>query len=434
MLIIIHSETNKSNIQQNLGRPEYSYYFVLKEFRPVLERLGQVIEVSNPDELVDRLYFDCLSRGEDCIFLSFSPPHRTPIHYACPTVPLFAWEFSTIPTESWQGEPRHDWRLVLEACGMAITHSTFTVNAVREVMGADYPICAIPAPVWDRFAARGEQLTKRAVVEPVQLNLRGLLIDSRTTDLRAYGPPALCEGTPLAFDGPPRDCQLQLEGVVYTSVFNPYDGRKNWQDMLSAFCTTFRDTPNATLVLKLTHHDIANALNDMLHHLYKNQSYQCRIVLIHGYLADVDYERLVEATSYVVNSSFGEGQCLPLMEFMSCGKPAIAPLNTAMADYVDSDNAFIVDSTDELTAWPHDPRAAYRTLRYVTDWDSLCTAYRVSYDVAKTDTERYARMSAHAVRSLERFCSQASTEQRLRTFFEQRLERAKALPAEASGA
>ena len=121
MLIIIHSETNKSNIQQNLGRPEYSYYFVLKEFRPVLERLGQVIEVSNPDELVDRLYFDCLSRGEACVFLSFSPPHRTPIHYACPTIPVFAWEFSTIPTESWHGEPRHDWRVVLNACGMAIT-------------------------------------------------------------------------------------------------------------------------------------------------------------------------------------------------------------------------------------------------------------------------------------------------------------------------
>lgn len=68
MLIIIHSETNKSNIQQNLGRPEYSYYFVLKEFRPVLERIGQVIEVSNPDELVDRLYFDSQSRGEDCVF------------------------------------------------------------------------------------------------------------------------------------------------------------------------------------------------------------------------------------------------------------------------------------------------------------------------------------------------------------------------------
>ena len=432
MLIIIHSETNKSNIQQNLGRPEYSYYFVLKEFRPVLERLGQVIEVSHPDELVDRLYFDCLSRGEDCVFLSFSPPHRTPIHYACPTIPVFAWEFSTIPTESWQGESRHDWRVVLQACGRAITHSTFTVNAVRDVMGADYPICAIPAPVWDRFAARGEQLAKRPVVDLVTLNLRGLLIDSRRTDLRPYGPPRLREGTPMSFAGPPQDCQLQLEGVVYTSVFNPYDGRKNWQDMVSAFCTTFRDISDVTLVLKLTHHDIADALSDMLHHLYKNQSFQCRIVLIHGYLADADYEALVQATSYVVNSSYGEGQCLPLMEFMSCGKPAIAPLNTAMADYVSSDNAFIVDFTEELTAWPHDPRAAYRTMRYITDWDSLCLAYRASYDVAKTDEQRYAGMSAEAIRSLQRFCSQASTEQRLRDFFAQPLQARGSLPAQVT--
>jgi len=418
MLIIIYSETNQSNILENLGKPEYSYYFVLKEFRPVLERLGQVVEVTRPDEEIDQLYADCLARGEDCVFLSFSPPHRTAAHYACPTIPVFAWEFSTIPTESWQGEPRHDWRVVLGATGMAITHSSFTVKTVREVMGADFPVAAVAAPVWDRFAARGAALAQRPTVDHMRLQLRGLLIDSRTTDLRPYGPPAHQAGTPLVLDGPAEDCELLLDGVIYTSVFNPYDGRKNWKDMISAFCTTFRDVADATLVLKLTHHDVSAALTDMLHHVYKNQSYRCRIVLIHGYLADADYERLVEATRYVVNSSYGEGQCLPLMEFMSCGRPAIAPLNTAMADYIDHDNAFVVDSTEELTAWPHDPRAAYRTLRYVTDWDSLCSAYRASYDVAKNDPERYRRMSAHAVGSLEKFCSQANAEQRLRAFFE----------------
>ncbi|AKJ96515.1 MULTISPECIES: glycosyltransferase [Pseudomonas] len=428
MLIIIYSETNQSNILENLGKPEYSYYFVLKEFRPVLERLGRVIEVTRPDEEVDSLYADCLARGEDCVFLSFSPPHRTAAHYACPTVPVFAWEFSTIPTESWQGEPRHDWRVVLGATGMAITHSSFTVNAVREVMGADYPIVAIAAPVWDRFAARGALLAQRPTVEHMRLQLRGLLIDSRTTDLRPYGPPAHQAGTPLVLDGPPQDCELLLDGVIYTSVFNPYDGRKNWKDMISAFCTTFREVPDATLVLKLTHHDVTAALVDMLHHVYKNQSYRCRIVLIHGYLADADYERLVEATRYVVNSSYGEGQCLPLMEFMSCGRPAIAPLNTAMADYIDHDNAFVVKSTEELTAWPHDPRAAYRTLRYVTDWDSLCSAFRASYDVARNDPERYRRMSAHAVRSLETFCSQANAEQRLAAFFQQVGQRRRSAP------
>jgi glycosyltransferase involved in cell wall biosynthesis len=433
MLILIHSETNKSTIAQNLGRSEYSYYFVLKEYRPVLERLGTVVEITDPDEQVDRLYRECLARGEVCVFLSFSPPHRTPVHYACPTIPVFAWEFSTIPNESWYGEPRNDWRVVLRAAGAAITHSSYTVKAVRDAMGADYPISAIPAPVWDRFAARGQQLERQPQAHQVKLKLKGLLVDSRQLDLRAFGPAHLRKGRAINFQAPIQEHELVLDGVVYTSVFNPGDGRKNWEDMLSAFCVSFREVEDATLVLKLTHHDAEEALSDILHHLYKNQPYRCRIVLIYGYLADADYERLVQATRYVVNTSYGEGQCLPLMEFMSCGKPAVAPCTTAMIDYMDADNSFIIDSTEELTAWPHDPRKAFRTLRYITNWASLCSAYRASYEVAKQEGgERYAQMSAHAVRSLEKFCSQAGAEQRLKAFFEQLFDSRKALGVETT--
>ena len=112
MLIIIHSETNQHTITQNLGRSEYSYYFVLKEYRPVLERLGRVVEVSDPQTEVDALYRDALSRGESCVFLSFSPPHRTSVNFTCPTLPVFAWEFSTIPNEPFAGDPLNDWRTV----------------------------------------------------------------------------------------------------------------------------------------------------------------------------------------------------------------------------------------------------------------------------------------------------------------------------------
>src|SRR5207253_569024 len=145
-------------------------------------RLGTVVEITDPDEQVDRLYRECLGRGEECVFLSFSPPHRTPIHYACPTIPVFAWEFSTIPNESWDGEPRNDWRNVLGAAGAAITHSSYTVRAVCDAMGSDYPISAIRAPVWDRFAARGQQLERQPQAHQVKLNLKGLLVDSRQLD------------------------------------------------------------------------------------------------------------------------------------------------------------------------------------------------------------------------------------------------------------
>ncbi|WP_166222040.1 glycosyltransferase [Pseudomonas atagonensis] len=420
MLIIIHSETNQHTIAQNLGRSEYSYYFVLKEYRPVLERLGRVVEVADPQAEVDALYRECLARGEPCVFLSFSPPHRTPLHLACPTLPVFAWEFSTIPNEPFAGEPRNDWRTVLRACGAAITHSSYTVNAVREAMDTDFPIVAVPAPVWDRFAARGAQLQGKGLAEPLKLKIKGLVADSRTLDLNAFGPKHLRSGKGIDFAAPASEQELLLDGVVYTSVFNPGDGRKNWEDMLSAFCVSFRDVEDATLVLKLTHHDAEEALSDILHHLYKNQSYRCRIVLIYGYLADPDYERLVQATRYVVNTSYGEGQCLPLMEFMSCGKPAVAPRTTAMIDYLSHDNAFLIESTDELTSWPHDPRKAFRTLRYVTDWASLCVAYQASYDVAKNQPQRYAQMSAQAVASLQGFCSQAVAQERLGAFLSQR--------------
>lgn len=422
MLIIIHSETNQHTIAQNLGRSEYSYYFVLKEYRPVLERLGRVVEVLDPQVEVDALYLECLSRGEPCVFLSFSPPHRTPVHLACPTLPVFAWEFSTIPNEPFAGEPRNDWRTVLAACGAAITHSSYTVNAVREAMADDYPIIAVPAPVWDRFAARGSQLQEQTTTEPLRLTIKGLVADSRTLDLNAFGPAHLRSGAGIDYTAPVTEQELLLDGVVYTSVFNPGDGRKNWEDMLSAFCVSFRDVEDATLVLKLTHHDAEEALSDILHHLYKNQSYRCRIVLIYGYLADPDYERLVQATRYVVNTSYGEGQCLPLMEFMSCGKPAVAPRTTAMIDYLSADNAFLIESTDELTAWPHDPRRAFRTVRYVTNWASLCAAYKASYEVAKNYPARYAQMSAQAVNSLQGFCSQAVAEQRLQVFLTQLFE------------
>ena len=265
---------------------------------------------------------------------------------------MFAWEFSTLPSETWHGEPRHDWRHVLRHSGRAITHSSFTVDVVRAAMGRDYPVLSVPAPVWDRFANRASQQAGRPEARDVRLRLDGLLVDSRQLDLAVHADPEPSAEVLALPDRAAKQVELSLDGVIYTSVFNPYDGRKNWQDMISAFCATFRDEPDATLVLKLTHHNVGEALADMLHHLYKNQSYRCRIVLIHGYLADPDYERLVEATSYVVNTSYGEGQCLPLMEFMSSGKPAVAPRNTAMIDYIDADNAFIVDSSEEATAWP----------------------------------------------------------------------------------
>lgn len=418
MNILVHTAFRGDTVKGNLGRPEYSYYFVLREFRTLLDELGTVVEISDPQLEVDAFYASSIEQGIPCVFLSFMPPNKAPLGLACPTIPVFAWEYDTLPNESFSGKARNDWRRVLTHLGWAITHSSFTAQIVREALGADFPVIVVPAPLWERLSANYKP--SNACKDKVHIDVEGMVIDSRVTDLSPYSKTAelACAPVPLPL---PQDRQegivgLDLHGVVYTSIFNPGDGRKNWPDMISAFCMAFQNASDATLLLKLSHHDISEILPQLLVSMHRAGEFACRIIIVQGYLHQANYERMIEATSYAVNTSHGEGQCLPLMEYMSCGKPAISPCHTAMADYVDNSCAFVIDSFPVLGTWPHDMRQAFRTLRGQIAFGSLVNAYRSSYYVAKNEPETYRYMAAAAIESLRMYCSQALMKPRMEAF------------------
>src|SRR5690606_13428267 len=113
MIILVCSKISQASIQASLGMPEYSYFFLLKEFLPALERIAQVVVLDSVAD-VDKLYQHYTDAGEMVLFLSVSPPQQTPVDLLCPTVCLFAWEFDNVPDQPWEGEPRNDWRYVLE--------------------------------------------------------------------------------------------------------------------------------------------------------------------------------------------------------------------------------------------------------------------------------------------------------------------------------
>jgi glycosyltransferase involved in cell wall biosynthesis len=417
MVIIVHSETNAALIERNLGESEYSYYFVLEAFRPVLQKLGRVITVSDPGREVDLIHRRASQSGEDCIFLSFSPPHRTPYDLACPTIPVFAWEYDTLPSETWYGERHQDWRFVLDELGRAITHSNFSVNAVRSALGPDFPVASIPAPIFDRFKSVRSKSVMRPVATRHRLSISGRLVDSRTLDLSADVPPGLRSGAVLPSRTESRSSQrvsLELDGVIYATVLNPHDERKNCFDLLAGFCWAFREIEDATLIIKLSHHD--PEISEMMKHLRKLSPFNCRVVLIGGYLSDHDYENLLLATTYAVNTSQGEGECIPLMEAMSVGKPTIAPCHTGMIDYLSPANAFLVASSVQPATWPQDPRGAYRAFSHRIDFESLLNAFAESYRVAREQPQRYEAMAEAAKKTLEQYNSDAVTLERLRSF------------------
>jgi glycosyltransferase involved in cell wall biosynthesis len=419
MIFITHTTFDDASIKDNYGAPQYSYHFVMKAFEPVLDRLGRREHVAAPQREVDAIYAAARARGEDCLFLSFSPPQLTPLGLACPTAPVFAWEYETIPDESWTDDPRHDWRYVFARTGMALTLCQAAADAVRRSMGEAYRIWVTPAPVFDRFAALSSEA--RGWRAPFDLMLEGALaIDTSDFDLSAFRPEQPPQNAERALQmlqvaarGGAPGRALRLEGVVYTSVLCPRDSRKNWEDMVAGFVWAFRNTPTATLVLKLTQAGIEDAVAPILRFLAGLGRFDCRIVLLHGLLSDAAYAALIEATSFAVNTSVGEGQCMPLVEYMSCGRPAVAPAHTAMADYITPENAFIVPSRQRSAIWPHDDRGLQRARNHQVSFAELVRRYRESYRAAQ-DPERYRRLSAAATESVRNFCSEDVVAGRLR--------------------
>ena len=406
---ILHSPTSAQATAEALGVAEYSYGFVLRAFQPLLERFGKVYVVDDPVAQVDVLYEAHLARGEATLFLSFAPPHRTVLGLRAPTVPVIAWEYATIPDEVWDEERRHDWRWVLRQTGRAITLSRLAAQAVKAAMGAEFPVVAIPAPVWDRLGAL-HHLPLRPRDRAAELEVDGFIFDSRAASFASgmVTPPPPPEQT--------LPSSVSIDGVVFTSVLSPKDGRKNWPDIVTAFLAAMSGTPEATLVLKMIGADPAPWWWELYDRVSRMPAFQCRVVVVNGYMDDARYAALITATDWVVNASVAEGLCLPLVEFMCADRPAISPRHTAMADYIDPSNALIVDSQEEYCGWPHDTRMGMTTVRHRIAWSSLRDSLAQAYRIATADLALHLAMGKAAGYTMQAFCSDAKVAGKLDAF------------------
>jgi glycosyltransferase involved in cell wall biosynthesis len=422
-VILVYAEFSSDTVLSNLGISEYSYTFVMERFVPVLERLGLVVRVEAPEREAGPFARLCQSVGRPCLFLSFAPPHKTPVCEGCQTIPVFAWEFEDIPNEAWSGERHQDWRSTLARCGAAITHSRHAAAVVRKAMGDGYPVAAIPAPL--QVGAEG--LPGPPLSTAFEMRVCGTVDEGGSvTGGEGLGESVKSEAQfEIDFDGVfsepswARDVieqTLSFAGIVYTAVLSAGDSRKNWRDIVAAFGVALRERTDATLVVKLVGQPSERDRHRMRSLLRRLHPMRCRIAFVAAHLDIEQYTKLALHSAYAVNASAGEGQCLPLMEFMALGTPAVAPRHTGMADYLDEDNAFLVRSSLEPAAWPHDPRGMIRTFRHRIDMESLMEAYRESYRVAKEAPETYRAMSANARRSLSAHANVDLVEAKLRDF------------------
>ncbi len=226
---------------------------------------------------------------------------------------------------------------------------------------------------------------------------------------------ALVGREPNAIPDPPLpSSELTLGGgLVYLTIFNIGDERKNYRDIITAFLAAFGDRSDATLVIKLVtnrirEHDEAKTFREAYQAL--GVSHRCRIVVITEFLTEQQMNLLFQITTFYVNASHAEGACLPLMRALAGGRPAIAPDHTAMADYIDDTVAFVPRSHPEPIHWPHDPERRLETSRYRLVWSDLRDAFLASAAAAAHSTEYDERARASRARMTEYASRKAAIE------------------------
>src|SRR5262249_6600973 len=85
------------------------------------------------------------------------------------------------------------------------------------------------------------------------------------------------------------------------------------------------------------------------------------------------------------------------------GRPAIAPLHSSMLDYFSSDLGWVIPSSAEPAAFPHDKTGRPATSWHRLDWQALHDALRASYEVAKKHPGRYVELSRWARERMQRY-------------------------------
>ncbi|AGI21993.1 putative glycosyltransferase [Pseudomonas sp. ATCC 13867] len=473
MIILVRSQFEGLAPSEILGLPGQGLHFLAHALWPVLMRLGEPVEVV-ADTDVAALCRHARDQGHRVAICSFGFPPPSGLEDGCPCFHVLPWAFDSLETAP------EDWRVHLERSAGAITFSEQAARAIRRLMGADFPVLVSAAQPWERFAGLGSEEGCAPSLRPRTLSFRGQLLDSPSIGLsvdglarpepepepepepvldaepvsdepapsrwqqrlnvsrallrdwfkEAFIAPLQVRQAPLEAPAPPPvtvevvsnelpvvEQRVRLHGVVFTCVLRAEDETRNWTEMLTAFCWTFRDQPDATLVFKLTHSDLSSGRIAMLTNLSRLSPFQCRVVVINAYLEDAEYERLVAASHYLVHPAQSEASAITVQEFMSAGRPVLAPCHSALSGWVDDDSELRLRSSVQPAYWGRDPDKRLYLRDHRLDWVSFCEVFARGFAIAVDEPERYRALSQRARAVVRERASLDDMAEAWRTFF-----------------
>ena len=146
---------------------------------------------------------------------------------------------------------------------------------------------------------------------------------------------------------------------IYLSVFNPEDFRKNLDSMIRGFDAFLQQGHDDLLIIKaLTgteRFSLEQVVRDvMVNKLARGSAFGTENILVfNAFLTEEEMTLLYDAADFYLCTSIAEGQNLPLLEAMARGVVPVTTRTTAMLDYIDAENAVVIETERRLNTNEH---------------------------------------------------------------------------------
>ena len=342
---ICYSSTTSGEGPYRLGSPHYSYRFAEEKFLRCLADMAiPVHRVAMPEYYSAATSYESLPRwGERHVHLVFRSTEAIRILKSGYNIVCYAWEFPFIKDSTLEGEhPFLDQKRMLGLCDEIWVPCSFTKSVLeRHGLGNVHTIPApISVPAQDKLPRR-ESLARIGHFDTMPLFVN--FLGSGSSGRNGYLPLYAAVGAPTPH---PRR--------IYLSVFNPEDFRKNLDSMVRGFNAFLQRGRDDLLIIKaLTgaeRFSLEQVVRDvMVNKLARGSAFGTEnIVVFNAYLSEGEMTLLYDLADFYLCTSIAEGQNLPLLEAMARGVVPVTTRTTAMLDYIDAENAIVIETERSL--------------------------------------------------------------------------------------
>ena len=348
---ICYSSATATGGPHRLGSPHYSYRFAEEKF------LRCLAEMSIPSHLVTMPeYYSAAAAYESLplyggrhVHLIFRSTESIRILKNGYNIVCYAWEFPFIKDTTIEGEhPFLNQKRMLALCDEIWVPCTYTKDVLERHSLRN--VHTIPAPI--AIPAQAKLSRRETLVRIGHLDTRPFFVNflgsGSTGRGEGYMPLYATIGAPT-----PRARK------IYLSVFNPEDFRKNLDAMIRGFDAFLQRGRDDVLVIKaLTGADRFNleqiVRDVMLNKLDRGSAFGSdNIIVFNAYMSEEEMTLLYDLADFYLCTSIAEGQNLPLLEAMARGVVPVTTRNTAMLDYIDAEDAVVIETERRLNTSEH---------------------------------------------------------------------------------